>query len=148
MTMATRLRLACWNLLMLSVVLLPSFLIVLPLELTLRGVPPKSPFLYHAGQALVDYVGLWPPMAVGSVIHSLVLMLLPASVLLRAKKAAGYFLALCVPVVAMLLDTGTNAFLSSYVPSIAIATLAYAYATTAGFLRYSTLRESSEASAS
>jgi hypothetical protein len=135
-------RILLWNLLMVSAVLLPTFLVALVVELKLRGLPLGPPYSHHAAQAAVDYIGFWPEFAAASVIHSVVMMFLPLSVAPRTRKVVGYAASLVVPGLPMLLDSGTAFYLSSYLASIAVATLAYAYASTAGLMRYSPIGHS------
>ncbi len=135
-------RILLWNLLMVSVVLLPTFFVALVIEMTLRGFPLKPPYSNDAAQAVVDYIGLWLEMAPASLIHSVVTILLPLSVAPHTKKAVGYAASLLVPGIPMLLDPGTAFFLSDSWVSTAVATLAYAYASTRGLMRYSSIGHS------
>ncbi|HXE76004.1 MAG TPA: hypothetical protein VNN18_10270 [Candidatus Xenobia bacterium] len=131
----SKVRILLWNLLMVSVVLLPTFFVALVIEMALRGVPLKPPYFNHAARAVVDYIGLWLEMAPASVIHSVAMMFLPPSVSPGIRRAVAYTASLLVPGIPMLLDSGTAFFLCDALASTVIATLAYACASTAWFMK-------------
>lgn len=137
-TVSTRARIVLWNLLMVSVVLLPSFFVAAVIELTLTGASLTRPSIsYQVGAGVVEYISLWLEVAPASVIHSVVMMFLPLSAALWTKKSVGYLASTMVLGIPMLLDSGTALYLSSYWTCTVTATLVYAYASASMFMKYS-----------
>ncbi len=111
------------RLLLATVVFLPIFLFANVAELKFRGVALSEPVLYHLSVAIVLYVAMLLPVLLGAIAHTATLLLIPLSAAASTRRIANVVLAPVLPITAIL--SGLAPYLSDFLGSIAIATLAY-----------------------
>jgi hypothetical protein len=119
-------RVTGWNLLVGSTVLLPVFLLAAHLELRLRGAPPlNDDWAYHASGAMVVYLTMILPIALGIWIHSLAIGFVPEGWTRWKRQLAGFTLSILVPVTVVALGLPGGIILWSLPGAALVATAAY-----------------------
>lgn len=119
------------NLLVAAAVFLPVFLIASAVELRLRGAPPlEGDFGYHAGSAALIYLTMLLPVALGALVHSAAMLLIPPDWSRRRQRAAAVILSALVPLTVIVLRLPGEGMLSFLLGSATVATLAFGAACT------------------
>lgn len=117
------------NVLMGALVFLPLFLVVIPLEVWLRGAEQEADLLAQLGGALNLFIAFLLPVAVGSVVHSLALFAIPRAWPRPRRRVIAVILAPLLPATVLLVGgLGGASFIWIYFGATIVATAVYGLA--------------------